>query len=131
MVEITISDRRLDIVSTDFVADADIFEQIEQNYNHLVNFIQVHEALRVSGAFAYSMHASSFNEIIIELWLYGFNLILLTFDSLADEMYYTHMRSRFIWNSANNITDHCITPIIPITAREYNAKTRKTDFYRF
>ncbi len=95
MIEITLERDSATIISDDCSADFDTLQQIEEQHAHLINFDEVAKVLNSTvGATKFYFHAKNFKDVIMNLWINDFSLIIPTFDTLYDEMYYTGLKKQ-------------------------------------
>ena len=95
MIEITLERDSATIISDNCSADFDTLQQIEEHHAHLINFDEVTKALNSTiGANKFYFHAKTFKDVIMNLWINDFSLIIPTFDSMYDELYYNRLKNQ-------------------------------------
>ena len=93
MIEVSLSKDEAKISCTDCNADFETMQEIEEHYNHLINFDEVTKYLsKIAGAQGCYFHVNNFHDLLIQLWINGFNLMLLHFNDLNEEIKYTQIR---------------------------------------
>ena len=105
MIEVSLSRNGAEIRCTDCNADFETMQEIEEHYDHLFNFDEVTKFLnKLAGAKGCYLHVDSFEELIRQLWLNDFNLMLPHFKDLNEELYYTAMRNARIARNNNAVS---------------------------
>lgn len=105
MIEVSLSCNEAKISCTDCNADFETMQEIEEHYDHLINFDEVTKFLnKLAGAKGCYFHVNNFEELIRQLWLNDFNLMLPHFRDLNEEIYYTAMRNARIARNKNAVS---------------------------
>lgn len=104
MIEVSLTKDEAEISCTDCTADFETMQEIAENYDHLFNFDEVTKFLsKHAGAKGCYFHVNNFEELLRQLWLNDFNLMLPHFKDLDEKTYYNKMRNLRIARNNNSV----------------------------